>query len=106
MKENELPFGSQFSPNIIDLQDVLKFTGEKEGKTIQEFVRLLADRYFSSSSTPEKMAGNMKIAMTSYGIITDGEIHFTDMGRELLALQDKKNYTRRLPKRSFFTGMG
>ena len=90
MKENELPFGSQFSPNIIDLQDVLKFTGEKEGKTIQEFVRLLADRYFSSSSTPEKMAGNMKIAMTSYGIITDGEIHFTDMGRELLALQDKK----------------
>ena len=28
MKENELPFGSQFSPNIIDLLDVLKFTDE------------------------------------------------------------------------------
>lgn len=80
MKENELPFGSQFSPNIIDLLDVLKFTDENEGKTIQEFVRLLAERYFATSSTPEKMAGNMKISMTSYGIVTDGEVNFTDMG--------------------------
>lgn len=90
MKENELPFGSQFSPNIVDLADVLKFTEENEGKTIQEFVRLLADRYFSSSGAPVKMAGNMKIAMTSYGIVTDGDVHFTDMGRELFEIQDGK----------------
>lgn len=45
MKENELPFGSQFSPNIIDLLDVLKFTDENEGKTIQEFVRLFEVLY-------------------------------------------------------------
>lgn len=90
MEENELPFGSQFSPNIVDLADVLKFTEENEGKTIQEFVRLLADRYFSSSGAPVKMAGNMKIAMTSYGIVTDGDVHFTDMGRELFEIQDGK----------------
>ena len=88
MKKNELPFGSQFSPNIIDLSDVLKFTGENEGKPIAEFVDLLAERYYSSSRTPRKMAGNMKIAMTSYGIITEGNISFTDMGRELFAIHD------------------
>lgn len=88
MKENELPFGSQFSPNIVDLQDVLRFTSENEGKRISEFVSLLADRYFSLSSTPVKMAGNMKIALTSYGIITDGDIFFTDMGRELFEIKD------------------
>lgn len=99
MKENELPFGSQFSPNIIDLLDVLKFTDENEGKTIQEFVRLLAERYFATSSTPEKMAGNMKISMTSYGIVMDGEVNFTDMGRELFVIQDEEELYTAFAKR-------
>ncbi|MDO4803678.1 MAG: restriction endonuclease [Lachnospiraceae bacterium] len=99
MKENELPFGTQFSPNIIDLQDVLRFTDENKGKTIQDFVRLLAERYFAASSTPEKMAGNMKISMTSYGIVTDGEVGFTDLGRELLAIQDEEELHAAFAKR-------
>ena len=99
MKENELPFGSQFSPNKVDLQDVLRFTGENEGKPISEFVPLLADRYFSSSSTPEKMAGNMKIALTSYGIVTDGDVSFTDMGRELFEIQDAEELHAAFAKR-------
>lgn len=106
MKENELPFGSQFSPNIVDLPDVLEFTDANEGKPVSEFVRLLADRYFSASSTPEKMAGNMKIAMTSYGIVTDGDVNLTDMGRELFAIRNTEKLHTAFARKILFYGNG
>lgn len=41
----------------------------------------------------------MKIAMTSYGIVTDGDVSFTDMGRELLEIQKEEELYDTFAKR-------
>ena len=99
MIENELPFGSQFSPNITNLADILQVIGENEGKTISEFTSILASKYFSSSKQPTKMAGNMKIALTSYGIVTESVVYFTEMGKELSKIHDEDELHRTFAKK-------
>ena len=34
MKEKELPFGSQFSPNVVDLKEIMMLVDKARGKNL------------------------------------------------------------------------
>ncbi len=88
MQNRELPFGTQFSPNIVSLRKLLELAREYDGRTIGEFVNRIACEYWPKSSSSYKLAGNTKIALTSYGLVCDGTIHLTDIGQQLLATEN------------------
>ena len=99
MNSNELPFGTQFSPAIVDLGEVLRLASENDGKSIAEFVEILADQYWPTSPSKKKLAGNLKISLTSYGLITDSTIHLTEFGLELYALNSDSTRIKSFAKR-------
>ncbi|MEA3441637.1 MAG: restriction endonuclease [Chloroflexota bacterium] len=82
MPKSDLPFGSEFSPNQIDLPKVLnlinQYSGDKEG-----FEEILKETFFIEYKTSErnkqKLAMNLRLSLKSYQII-DGDIQFTDFG--------------------------
>ena len=92
MRNNELPFGTQFSPNVIDLIDLLEMARECEGKTIGEYVEKIATKYWPSSNAAKKLAGNTKISLSAYGLVSEGDIHLTEMGKHLLEIDCKDVY--------------
>lgn len=85
MQKSDLPFGSEFSPNQIDLPTVLdlidRCSGDKDA--LEE---ALKDTYFRENSTDErnkrKLAMNLRLSLKAYGIIDDA-ICFTDFGSVL-----------------------
>jgi len=99
MNNNELPFGTQFSPTIVSLDEIVQLVKENDGKTITEFVDVLAEKYWPSSPSKKKLAGNLKISLTSYGIVTDNIIHLTPFGETLLEHQSVRDMNKALAKR-------
>ena len=98
MDNLELPFGTQFSPNVIDLRDLLDTAQTFDGHSIGEYVAAIAQKYWPSSSSARKLAGNTKIALTSYGLVSDGTIHLTDVGRSLLSIDNDELMLREFAK--------
>ena len=88
MDNLELPFGSQFSPNVINLRDLLLIAKDNEGISIGDYSKIVAKKYWPTSSSAKKLAGNTKIALSSYGLLSDGDIHLTEVGENLLAIED------------------
>jgi len=90
MLKSDLPFGSEFSPNQIDLPLVLSLialhTGDKEG-----FERVLKETFFKDNQTSErnkqKLAMNLRLSLKAYQIIDD-DIRFTRFGESLYRLRD------------------
>lgn len=89
-RKSDLPFGSEFSPSQIDLAHVLEFAA-RYGGDWRAFENAVRSAYFEAHSTSDynrgKLANNTKLGMIAYGII-DRDANLTDLGRELLALQD------------------
>lgn len=88
MEPNKLPFGSQFSPNVIDLKELLQMANDCSGRPISELIQKIAKKYWEKSSESTKMAGNCKIALTNYELIDEGNIQLTDFGKKLLEIED------------------
>ncbi len=96
MPKSDLPFGSEFSPNQIDLPTVLELiahhSGDKGG-----FEKVIKDTFFKENKTSErnkqKLAMNLRLSLKAYQIIGD-DIRFTDFGELLYQLRDaeKKLY--------------
>lgn len=99
MNPNQLPFGTQFSPTIVGLGEVLQLANENDGKSISEFVDVLADKYWATSESKKKLAGNLKISLTSYGLVTDDTIHLTEFGQELYTLDSEPARIKAFAKR-------
>ena len=97
MPKSDLPFGSEFSPNQIDLPTVLELIaqhpGDKDG-----FEKVIKDAFFKDNQTSErnkqKLAMNLRLSLKAYQIIDD-DIQFTDFGGSLYQLRDagEKLYT-------------
>lgn len=90
MPKSDLPFGSEFSPNQIDLPTVLElinqYQGDKEG-----FELALKDTFFKENKTSErnkkKLAMNLRLSLKAYQIIDD-DIGFTKFGSSLYRLRN------------------
>jgi hypothetical protein len=88
MPKSDLPFGSEFSPNQIDLPTVLElinqYQDDKEG-----FELALKDTFFKENKTSErnkkKLAMNLRLSLKAYQIIND-DILFTKFGSSLYRL--------------------
>ena len=84
----DLPFGSEFSPNQIDLSEVLEICKENEGKRDAVEAAILV-RFFSAhghgnAENRKKLAMNCRLGLKNYGIIDDA-CNFTDFGAKLYA---------------------
>lgn len=90
MIKSDLPFGSEFSPNQINLIRVLELAQEHSGDwhALEDAIRR---EYFDSHPTSEynrrKLANNCKLGMIAYGLINrDGSL--TELGVQLLSLKE------------------
>lgn len=83
MKENEFPFGSQFSPNVVDLKTILKLIQAARGKNIKELQYEIYQKFYDGKA--EALAYNCKVAICSYEIIENSDtVKVTSFGEKLL----------------------
>ncbi len=91
MPRSDLPFGSEFSPQTIDLGLLLELA-HRHADDWQAFEVAVRDRYFVSNSTTDynklKLANNTKLSMRAYGLIAEKDTTLTDTGHALYALRD------------------
>lgn len=87
----ELPFGSEFSPNQIDLPELLVICKENEGnrESLEDAIKnkFFANHGNGSEKNKCKLSMNCRLGLKSYGIIDDN-CCFTDLGHSLYALKD------------------
>jgi len=98
-EDTDLPFGDAFGPAQLDVDDdkeeltvVLEILNENQ-KSADDFDQEIADRFFQGSSEPLVRAKNVRLGIreeSGYGIARqeDGELHFTEFGKELFNLRD------------------
>ncbi len=98
MEPNKLPFGTQFSPNVISLKVLLRIANDYAGHPISDFVQEVANKYWSTSTESKKMAGNCKISLTNYELVTEDTIQLTDLGKKLLAIEDEDELHKEFAK--------
>jgi site-specific DNA-methyltransferase (cytosine-N4-specific) len=95
MAKSDIAFSSEFSPEQVDLVEVLELTAKHEGDR-PGFLRAIQKRWYAD---PE-VAKNLPLSLNAYGIIGFGKApgspskaelianyHLTDVGRRLLALK-------------------
>jgi len=93
---SDLPFGSEFSPTVIDLPELLGFIEKHQGN-VRDLESAILEKYFAKhSASPEeekdktynrgKLANNCKLGLIAYGII-DREARFTPVGEKLFGLR-------------------
>lgn len=80
MSDFKLPYGAEFSPEKINIVEVLQMASSFEGEETKKLVDELNKRYFANSA----MASNCKNSMVGYGILqSGGGINLTAFGKEL-----------------------
>jgi len=91
MNNNELPFGTQFSPNIVDLRTALRLIKENEGCDTNVLINALADAFFPkvAENSQRNMAGNCKNSLVAYKLLKPGGgVSMTDFGNDLQIILD------------------
>jgi site-specific DNA-methyltransferase (cytosine-N4-specific) len=89
MPKSDLPFGSEFSPNQVDLptllEIIIQYPSDKTG-----FEKALKDTFFARNKTSErnkqKLAMNLRLSLKAYQIIDD-DICLTEFGETLYRLR-------------------
>ncbi len=93
MPRSDLPFGSEFSPEQINLVTLLELAC-KHGEDWRAFERAVLDRYFARHSTSDenkrKLANNTKLSMRAYGLIGESDASLTDIGQNLYEIRHKE----------------
>lgn len=91
MVKSDLPFGSEFSPNQIDLAQVLGLATRHAGNKA-DLEHALRSAFFSRPSTDArnqgKLAMNCRLGLMGYGLIDENHA-LTDLARQLINLKDE-----------------
>lgn len=98
---NTLPFGTQFSPNQIELPRLLQLIIDNEGDETSPLIDKIAIAFFNSNAENQKhnMAANCKNSLVSYGILENGGgVHITDFGHQLYEIDDEEEQYETLAK--------
>lgn len=97
MADFKIPYGADFSPEKIEIEDVLSLASSCEGKTTEKFINEIADKYFKKNCS---MANNCKNSMVSYEILEQGGgIALSSFGKELIAMESKVEIYEAMAKR-------
>ena len=84
MKEKELPFGSQFSPNVVDLKEIMTLVDKARVKNVKELEHEIYEKFYDGKA--KALAYNCKVALCAYEIIDNEDIVVvTSFGDELIA---------------------
>lgn len=83
MPKSDLPFGSEFGPNQLDLVRVLELAEANAGNG-----QALTDAVAGEYGWPAETAKNTRLGMRSYGLI-EGDDQLTELGRKLLTLRSE-----------------
>ena len=90
MPRSDLPFGSEFSPQQIDLAVLLELA-YGHGADWKAFEAAVCDKYFARHDTSDynrlKLANNTKLSMRAYGIIGEQDSTLTAIGESLYVLR-------------------
>lgn len=89
MEKKTLPYGTQFTPNQIDIMKLLKVIEANEGATAKDFTAEIEKAFFSKHAADSRrtMASNCRQSLVSYGIIEEGGgTVISDFGQKLIAL--------------------
>ncbi len=94
MPRSDLPFGSEFSPDQIDLATLLDLA-HQHGEDWKGFEAAVRARYFENYKTSDynkdKLANNAKLSLRAYGLIGAKDATLTEAGLALHALhQDER----------------
>ena len=91
-RKSDLPFGSEFSPSQINLDEAIALA-DAHGGDRDAFESAVRTTWFEGYDTSDynrgKLAKNTKLGMIAYGII-NGDASLTEFGRELLAVRNDK----------------
>lgn len=91
MARSDLPFGSEFSPQQIDLSALLELA-HIYGSDWKGFEAAVKERYFLSNTTSDynkgKLANNTKLSMRAYGLIEESDTQLTELGQALYELRN------------------
>lgn len=91
MPRSDLPFGSEFSPQQVELRVLLELA-HSHGSDWQGFEMAVHERYFDSHGTSEynqrKLANNTKLSLRAYGLVGDTDTTLTEVGERLHRLRD------------------
>jgi len=90
MPKSDLPFGSEFSPEVIDLRTLLGMVCQHNGNrpALEEDIRV---RFFGRrpAGAQQDLAKNPILAMAQYGLIVSSkDVRPTDLARQLVATSD------------------
>jgi site-specific DNA-methyltransferase (cytosine-N4-specific) len=85
MPRSDLPFGSEFSPQQVELPALLQM-GSRHGGNWQAFEAAIRAQYFEGHDTTDrnkaKLANNTRLSMIAYGLI-DRDARLTELGQDL-----------------------
>jgi len=86
-KKSEIPFGAQFSPNQVDLPDVLQIIHEHMGDR-DKITEAIRDKFFADHSPTQrwKLADNTVLALRAYGLLDKDGAMPTTLAGELLSI--------------------
>lgn len=101
MGESDIPFGAEFSPNQIDLRELLELAA-LHGGDWKAFEAAIRARYFEGGDADDynksKKANNTKLGMQGYGIIDD-DARLTALGEALYEVrQDEQQLLEALAR--------
>ncbi|MHB8599009.1 MAG: restriction endonuclease [Ktedonobacteraceae bacterium] len=83
MPKSDIPMGSEFGPNQVDLVKVLGLARKHTGNG-EEFIKAIASEY----KWPLKTAKNTRLSMRKY-LLLDEDDQLTDIGQTLLGLKEQ-----------------
>lgn len=88
MDKLDFPNASEFTPNVINLPDVLDICNKNLDNSI-DFLQDLKKTYFltKAKDSQDQLTNNCRSALVAYGILKKGEIKFTDFGETLFSLR-------------------
>lgn len=89
MEKKTLPYGTQFTPNQIDIMKLLKVIEANEGVPAKDFADKIEKIFFlkHAADSRKTMAFNCRQSLVSYGILKEGGgTVISDFGRKLISL--------------------
>ena len=94
MARNGLPFGSEFSPQQIELPILLELA-QSHGSDWQGFEMAVRNRYFANPATSDsnqrKLANNTKLSLRAYGLVGEEDVTLTNVGESLHRLRNDQS---------------
>ncbi len=96
MADFKMPYGAEFSPDYIDIKQLLKMAADYSGVSANDFIEAWKKKYTDNKT----MANNCKNSMVAYQILEEGGgITLTPFGQDLASMKKEADIYDAMAKR-------